>query len=200
MSIRIQGAIYIVLLLVLASCGQEAEPTLSSADISNTAIANAWTELASTQAALPTSTATPVPPTLTPPPTFTRFPTITPGGALATTSVPSGPATENPCYLPFPPYPQGGQVTVTFINQSGGMVSLSYGMMDVNSFGECGAGGGNLGMFDELSVKVLAGCYWAYGYVSGPDTSTAQIINPLCMTSAGTDYEVTIGTEVIEFK
>lgn len=196
MSRGIPGILLICLILGLTACGQPAEPTLSSSDIANTAIANAWTELAGTQTALPT----PIPPTLTPPPTFTRLPTNTPGGFPSTTPIPGGNPIENPCYLPFPSYPQGGVVVVTFINESGGTVSLNYGMMEENSYHECGAGGGSLGMFGELTVNVLAGCYWAYGYVSGSNPSTAQAIDPLCMTSAGTEYEVIVGSEVIAFK
>jgi len=114
--------------------------------------------------------------------------------------VPLGSPTENPCYLPFPPFPQGGIVTATFINQSGGLVDLYFGMMDPNSYGECGAGGENLGVFGEASVQILSGCYWTLGYVSGPETSTAKNIDPLCMTTAGTEYELTVGSEVIGFR
>jgi hypothetical protein len=189
-----------LLSLILVSCGSNKTPELDATQISNTAIANAWTALAATQAALPSPTDTPFPPTLTPPPTFTRQPVITLAAMTLNSPVPVGNPTENPCYLPFPPFPQGGVVTATFINESGGSVALSFGMEEQNSFGECGSGSENLGIFDEASVKILAGCYWAFGYVSGPETSTAKNINPLCMTTAGTEYELTVGTEVIGFK
>lgn len=189
-----------LLILMLVACSSNATPELDATQISNTAIANAWTALAATQAALPSPTITTLPPTLTPPPTFTRQPVITLAAMTLSSPVLFGSPTENPCYLPFPEFPQGGTVTATFVNQSGGSVALSFGMEEENSYGECGSGSDNLGIFDEASVKILAGCYWAFGYVSGPETSTAKNISPLCMTAAGTEYELTVGTEVIGFK
>lgn len=64
----------LILSLVLAACGAEQPPTLSSADVGATAQAAAFTMVAQTQQALPTDT--PVPPTNTP--TATALPTDTP--------------------------------------------------------------------------------------------------------------------------
>ena len=55
----------ILIILTLAACGP-ATPAISTIDLQNTAIAGAWTDIAMTQAALPTATATPILPTPTP--------------------------------------------------------------------------------------------------------------------------------------
>ena len=44
----------ILIVVVLSACGSASTPTVSPADMANTAIAAAWTEVNLTQAAMPT--------------------------------------------------------------------------------------------------------------------------------------------------
>jgi hypothetical protein len=181
-------------MLVLAACGAPAEPTLSAPDVANTAMAVAWTDIARTQAAIPTATA--LPPTLTPAPVPTLFPTLPP----LPTAGPPATATPDLCNQPPPTEPRGATVQVNFKNKSGGNLNLGFGMQRANSLGECGTYNFSLGQFESPTVRVLAGCYWGYAWISGDKPSTAQTINNLCVEDPGVVYAVTIGTEVIEFK
>jgi hypothetical protein len=73
-------------------------------------------------------------------------------------------------------------------------------MIQANSQGECGTYNFSFGRFDSPVVKVLAGCYWAFAFVSGRTTSTAKNIDVLCVENPGLVREIQIGPEVIEFK
>src|SRR5690349_17398578 len=100
-----------LILVLAAGCGPAPEPTLSSADLAGTAMADAWLAITQTQAAIPTNTATPIPPTPTFPPTFTPFPTLAP--VVATNTPAAGDAAAaNPCYDPPPAKPKGTQIQV----------------------------------------------------------------------------------------
>ena len=183
-----------LLTVALVSCQTPPEPTVSADDLAKTAVAHAWTELAQTQAALPT--ATPIPPTATlvptvaPPPTPALFPTLAP---------PASP-TSDTCDQPPPIAPLGTMVSLTLLNRSGGTVNLAFGMTSPNSLGECGTYNYSLGVFESPTVRVLAGCYWGYGWVTGNKPSTAETPQILCLTTAGVEYEVEIGSDVIGFK
>jgi hypothetical protein len=157
-------------------------------------MAVAWTDIALTQAAIPTNTLPP--PTSTPAPTFTPFPTLPP----LPTAGPAATATSDTCDQPPPTEPRGATVQVNFKNKSGGILNLGFGMQTPNSLGECGTYNFSLGQFESPTVRVLAGCYWGYAWISGDKPSTAQTINNLCMDDSSAVYTVTIGTEVIEFK
>lgn len=183
-------------LTFLSACGAASTPTLSAADAANTAVALAWTELAMTQAALPT--ATPIPPTSTPLPTDTPFPTFTPAPTLAV-NVPAASPTSgaNPCNEPMPPSTSGAKTQVKFVNKSDGLVSLSFGLTQKNDVGECGIYGYTIGPNQSASVEVLTGCYWAFAYVTvGQKTSTAKSPDNICL-EAGVTRGVTITTEWI---
>lgn len=190
---------YLIIILIgmaLSACGPEPVPTLSVADVANTAIADAWAAVTLTQAALPTATATSTPqppvPSPTPLPTLALLPTSIPA-----TLPPSGAA--NPCNQPPPFEPKGKMVQVQFINKSEGSVGLSFGLIEANSLGECGTYNFSIGRFDSPTVKVLAGCYWAYGFVTGDKPSTAQTVNALCVPDTSQVWKIKIGPEVIEF-
>ncbi len=187
----------LIITLFLSACGPAPEPTLSANDVANTAVANAWISVTLTQAALPTATATltPLPPT----PTWTPLPTMTliPTGVPATATLS---AAQDPCNQPPPSEPKGTMVQVQFINKSNGSVSLSFGMEQANSLGECGTYGFSIGRFDSPVVNVMAGCYWAYGWVTGDKTSTTQTTNDLCVPDKSQIWQIQIGPEVVEFK
>ncbi len=185
----------ILMILTIAACGPAPEPTLSPADIANTAVADAWIAITQTQAAIPTNTATPIPPTATPLPTFTPLPTLAP---ILQTPVPATSAADA-CNQPPPVKPQGSLVQVKFVNKSGGNVNLSFGMNSPNAQGECVTYSYVLGTFAEQVETVLSGCYWAYGWVTGKQPSTAQTIDLLCVNDPGKTPAIWISTEVVSF-
>jgi hypothetical protein len=187
----------ICIIAAVSACGPAPAPTLSVADIANTAAADAWLAVTMTQAALPTATATLIPPSETPMPTFTPFPTL----PLVTSAPVQAVGTTNPCDPPQPPpvKPKGSLVKVKFVNKSGGSVNLSYYMTSPNSQGECVGYTFVLGRFDSPVETILAGCYWAYGWVTGDKPSTAQAISLMCITDPNLVPAVWINTEVITF-
>jgi hypothetical protein len=194
---KLLSAISLPIILLLSACGPAPEPTLSADDVANTAVANAWMIVTLTQAALPTATATvtPLPPTstLAPLPTIAPLPTAVPA-----TFPPSGAA--DPCNQPPPYEPKGTLVQVQFNNKSKGSVSLAFGMLQANSLGECGTYNFSIGRFDSPTVEVMAGCYWAFGWVSGDTTSTTKNINALCVPDKSQIWKIEIGPEVVQLQ
>lgn len=188
----------VLMILVIASisaCGPAPTPTLSVNDLQATAAAAAWIAVTQTQAALPTATASPIPPTATL--TYTPQPTFT----LLPTSAPVTPTnTASPCNQPPSPIVKGVLVPVKFVNKSSGQVNLSFGMNTPNTYGECVTYSYTLGVYDSPSVKVLAGCYWAYAWIQGNEPSTAQTMNLLCLDNPNVEPEILIGTEIVAFK
>jgi hypothetical protein len=183
------GAVVAFGMIALTACGPAATPTMSAEDFASTALANAFTQVAMTQAALPTETAVPTSTSL---PTSTPFPTLAPA---TFTAIPAT-AAANPCEEPPPPAPKGDLAQVKLVNKSKGQVSLSFGMYQANSLGECGIYSFSLGVFDAPTVTVLAGCYWGYAWITGDKPSIAKSTNAICVSSGGS-VSVTIGTEWI---
>lgn len=190
----------ILLILLISACGTaNEEPTLSPEDQANTAVAEAWILITQTQAALPTST--PIPPTNTPEPTFTFVPTIP---ILPTVPVQTAAVvpTQDECNQPPPLEPKGSQVNVDFTNTSKGQVNLALGMNTPNDKKECVTYSFSLGMGGGIvTARILAGCYWGYGWVTGSEPSTASSGSTLmCMTDTSGTYHILITEERIEFK
>lgn len=192
--------ISILIMLFISACGTvNEEPTLSAEDQANTAVAEAWILITQTQAALPTST--PVPPTSTLEPTLPPLPTIEILPTLPIATIASAPS-QDECNQPPPLEPKGSQVNVDFTNTSKGQVNLALGMNTPNDKKECvtysfslGSGGG------IVTARILAGCYWAYGWVTGNEPSTASSgSNLMCMTDTSGTYHILITQERIEFK
>jgi hypothetical protein len=173
----------ILIVVALSACGTASTPTVSPADMANTAIALAWTEVAMTQAAIPTATASPIPPT--PTLTFTPFPTPTPQPLVIAPSATSG---VDPCNLPIPNPAFGTKTKVKFVNESKGSVHLSFGMLQKNELGECGTYDFYMGASESPTVDVLTGCYWAYASIAGPGSknSTAKSTNNICIDASET--------------
>ena len=191
------SVISVLVIAALSACGPEPTPTMSVADLQNTAVAQAWVAITQTQAAIPTATETPIPPTATvtytPLPTFTPFPTLVPAATLPDTSAAS------PCDAPPPSDPKGETVRIKFLNKSEGNVTLSFGMTKENDEKECGTYGFTIGRYEEPEVEVLAGCYWGFGWVDGKVPSTAQTPEILCVTDTGKTTAIWINAEVINF-
>jgi len=184
--------ICILVILTLAACGPGPAPTLSADDVRNTAVADAWIAMTLTQAAIPTATVTP---SLTPAPTLTPFPTLPPISPTALQAL----TTTDPCNQPPPIQPNGALSRVKFINKTGGNVNLSFGMNTPNDWGECVTYTFVLGIYGEVIETVLAGCYWAFGWVTASEPSTAQSIDLLCLANSNKAPAVWISSEVIAF-
>lgn len=151
-----------ILAVLLAACGQQAEPTLSPEEVQGTAVAAAWTMVAATQEAIPTNT--PVPPTETPSPTplptFTPVPLPTQEQALPTaTNKPQG-----SCEGPLNVAEAGPQSNARIENDSGGNVTLSL-WLDTNKHGQCGFLGYTLSKGQKLVISIPKGTYYAYALI-----------------------------------
>jgi hypothetical protein len=186
----------ILIVIFVSACGPAPEPTLSAEALANTAVAKAWTMLTLTQAAIPTATATfPPTETFTPLPTFTSVPLATLPPVVVATAT-------SQCNQVPPVIPKGTLVKVRFGNRSKGTVNLSFGMISPNSQGECVTYSYTLGAFDEPTVTVLAGCYWAYAWITMTNsnkTSTAENTAALCLTDPAKEPSIWILEEVISF-
>jgi hypothetical protein len=193
---KISILVSILILVLVSACGPAPEPTLSAEDMANTAVANAWTMLTLTQAAIPTATATfPPTETFTPLPTFTSIPLPTLPPVVVATAT-------SQCNQVPPLIPKGTLVKAVFGNRSKGTVNLSFGMLSPNSQGECVTYSYTLGAFDEPVVTVLAGCYWAYAWITiinTNKTSTAKNKDALCLTDPSRQPSIWITEELITF-
>jgi hypothetical protein len=194
----------ILTILVISACGGPTPiPTLSVADLQGTAVANAWIAITQTQATIPTATQTPIPPTSTatlePLPTVALLliPTLE---LLPVATLPDTSTATDPCNAPAPVKPKGTTVTIKLINKSGGSVApLSLGMMKENSLKECGIYTFSLGQYDEPVAKILAGCYWGFGYVNGDKPSTPQTSDALCVTDTTKTTSIWVTKDLISF-
>jgi hypothetical protein len=192
---KILSIVAVLTIASLSACGPAPTPTLSADDIRNTGVAMFWIGMTMTQAALPTATMTPIPPSPTPAATLAPFPTLLP---FVDTAVPVAQPTDACNQVP-PLKPKGTLVNVKLVNKSGGNVNLSLGMSKPNDQGECVTYSYTLNTFGAPVVTVLAGCYWAYGWVSGKKPSTARTMELLCMTDPNSVPSIWIGSEVIDF-
>jgi hypothetical protein len=193
------SAVCLVIVLTLAACGPKSEPTSSVADIQNTALAVALTNIIMTQSAVPTNTA--IPPTPIP---VTAIPTleVLPTSALETPIV-APPANSNAsstpdCYQPPPAELLGTTVNVRFVNEAGGPVDLSMGMYAPNDRGECFTFAFFIGRNLSEDVTVLAGCYWIAGYQNGPEPSTPRV-NYICLDAISGRHLLQINPNTIGY-
>jgi hypothetical protein len=147
----------VVLILLLSACAPKAAPTANPVDIQHTAEAGAFTMVAETQAAVPTSTLvpptdTPVPttPTNTPPPLPTSATQATAGAALPTpagipTFTPQSPNTttntdtnnQDVCNQPLTAW-QGPTANFAIANQTRPRGTIVLSMYVVTTMGQCG--------------------------------------------------------------
>ena len=191
------SSISIFILTVLAACGPAPKPTLSVTDIQNTAFPLVMTQYAQTKAAVPTNTPIPttqptLAPLLTPLPTFALETPIS-----APVNNPNATATAD-CSQPAPLKPKGATVQIKLVNKSGGPVNLSLGMNNANDQGECASYYFGLRDKESVVVTILSGCYWGYGYQTGPKPSTPGVHN-ICLTDTTEIRGLTIGKDSIGF-
>lgn len=169
--------------LMVSACGQPAAPTMSAADVQNTAVAAAFTMIAETQAAVPT--ATPIPPTETPTetplPTDTPLPSPTLNVTLAATTAPtSSNAGGDPCLTRILAPKKGKETIIRVLNDTKVTVTVSLYLNETASHGECGYRSFQLSknsdiVFDDL----VQGCYnlWAWSSNSSVNVNGGGCIN-----------------------
>jgi hypothetical protein len=139
----------IVLGLLVSACAAQATPTINPVDVQNTAVAAAFTMVAQTEQAMPTST--PLPPTATP--TMTLLPTNTPiasptvnalftpsiqTAVLAATITPqSSGSGQDPCNQPLPSW-QGPSANLAIANETKPQGTIVLSLYVVTDLGQCG--------------------------------------------------------------
>jgi hypothetical protein len=189
----------VVIALLISACGTPAAPTMQAADVQNTAVAAAFTMVAQTQAAIPTST--PLPPTE--PPTQTPLPTNTPlplptSATLAVISSPttasvssSNSAGTDPCATRVLSAPEGKETTIRIVNTTKLGVTVSLYLNETASKGACGYRSFTLAKNNDIVfTDLVQGCYnlWAWsdnakgkftsggsGCINNPDKWTFEI-------------------------
>jgi len=174
---------------LLTACGAEQTPTMSVADVQSTAVSAAFTIVAQTQAAIPTST--PLPPTETstetPPPTNTPEPLPILAATLTNTPASGG---SDYCATRVLSSPAGKDTRILITNETKYPVQISL-YLNETSRNECGYRGYNLGKNGSIVITDLVqGCYniWAwstdpkhafqsagYGCINNPDKWTFEI-------------------------
>ena len=165
--------------LLLSACGGPAAPTFDPAQVQASAMAQAGTLMAQTEAALPTNTptleASPTPLT-TPTPlvadTLQAIPTTSDQStsgqpapdALATPTDASQAGTTN-CVKPLDMGTAGKKHDTLIKNESSGNVNLSLNLYKPNQFGECGAiSYAGVTKNDSIDAQLPAGYWFAYSW------------------------------------
>ena len=168
----------VLLAVLMSACGAEPVPTMSPVDVQNTAVAAAFTVVAQTQEAIPTST--PLPPTNTP--TETPLPTNTPlslptSETLAATTVANtgntnANATVDPCSTRILSYsPKGKPTTIRIANTTRAEVKVSLYLNETAGHGECGYRSYTLSRNNDVVITDLVqGCYNILAWSDDPRT------------------------------
>jgi hypothetical protein len=157
----------LILSLLLAACGAEQPPTLSSADVQGTAQAAAFTVVAQTQAAVPTETALPPTdtPTSTPPPTETPTATPTIDPLLPTVTFTLDPnvtaTSQSDCNKILSSW-QVPTIRILVKNETQPKGTITLSLYVETEFGECGF----IPVYGS-TVSGPAGYYSAYAFVDG---------------------------------
>jgi hypothetical protein len=119
------------------------------------------------------------------------LPPVSPSPVVIVPSILIADCTQDP-----PREPKGALVNVVFENLSEGDVLFSFGMIDPNPQNECGTYSYSFVSAGATPAKILAGCYWGYGWITGGlGSSTTQTDERLCLTDVNTTYHVLIMKE-----
>lgn len=199
--------ISLITITALAACGTAATPSINIADMQSTAVADALTMFAMTQAAIPTNTPAPSPlPTFVLPTPVAETATldVLPTVALETPVVaPANGSNASPtpdCYQPAPLTKdlKGTTVQIKLVNKSDGQVDLSMGMYEPNDKGECYTFGFSISKSGSNVVTILSGCYWIGGYQNGPKPSTPRV-DYICLNDTTQTRGLSINNNSIGF-
>jgi hypothetical protein len=168
--------ILLALTVLVTACAPQAAPTMAPADVEGTAVAAAWTMVAMTQLAIPTST--PVPPTETPSPT--PLPTFTPEQLIIPTLeqlvLPTATTVADPnnCNKALNVGEAGPTKNVRIENENKSRANLSLNLYTPNAFGQCGAVSYSVAAGAKVKITIPSGYWYAYAWVENPP-STAEV-------------------------
>lgn len=185
----------LIMTMTISACGAQPVPTMDPADVQLTAVAAAFTIVAETQAAVPTSTALPPTETAssTPPPTNTAVALPTLGGptlgaaTLApTTAAVGGAATPYYCDTRILSWsPKGRETTIRIANLTKAPVTVSIYLNETQDHNECGYRSYNIAKQSDVVISDLVqGCYNLWAWSTDPQISvngaspTSCINNP----------------------
>ena len=162
-------ALVLMVTLVISACGTPAAPTANPADLLSTAGAVAFTMVAETQSAIPTST--PFPPTAmftdTPAPTNTL-----PASQLTSTPVPnSNSGSGDPCVNKAMPTSLPGETVKIRINNSTKVtLAVSVYLNQIAPGGQCGYRTYTIASQESLIINDLVeGCYTLWAWNPDPE-------------------------------
>jgi len=160
-----------VIAMFISACGAPPAPTMQAVDVQNTAVAAAFTMVAQTQAAIPTST--PLPPTeaptQTPLPTNTALPLPTLATIVASPTAVSVSSSNNsggdPCATRVLSAPEGKETVIRVVNTTKLGVTVSLYLNETASKGACGYRSFTLSKNNDIVfTDLVQGCYnlWAW--------------------------------------
>ena len=165
-------ALVLIVTLIISACGTQATPTANPADLLSTAGAVAFTMVAETQSAIPTST--PLPPTAT----FTDTPAPTntlpalPASQLTSTPGPnSNSGSGDPCVNKAMPTSLPGETVKMRINNSTKVtLALSVYLNQITPQGQCGYRTYTIASQESLVINDLVeGCYTLWAWNPDPE-------------------------------
>ena len=179
-------SLILILALNISACGAQPVPTVNAADIQHTAEAAAFTIVAQTQEAIPSST--PIPPTETPTstPVVTDTPVAPPTSAVSATVIaPTSSTGTDPCATRTLSHaPRGRSTTIRIANLTKAPVTVSIYLNETAGAGECGYRAYTISKANDVVISDLVqGCYnlWAW---STDNTNPINVNGYGCINNA----------------
>ena len=189
-------ALILAIALVLSACRAEPVPTLDPADVQLTVVVEAFTLLAETQAAVPTST--PRPPTESPtpsplPPTASQtpmtvltLPATLPTLQVTATTAPVNNPGPDPCLSTkkrIPNAPAGRPTIIRIINSTQTTLNLTL-YLNKTPHGECGYRAYIINALSEITINNLVqGCYNLWAWNNDPSRPVNAASKLSCINS-----------------
>ena len=175
--------------LIISACGSQATPipTINPVDIQSTMAAAAFTMVAETQAAIPTST--PIPstdtPTNTPLPTNT-VPPLTDSGVTLTPATGGNSGAEDPCVNKVMPTARPGETIKVRVNNSTKVtLTFSIYLNQITPQGECGYRTYTIPAEQPLVINDLVeGCYTLWAWNPDPEEYFIVTNGTNCLNSS----------------
>lgn len=179
----------LAIMLIISACGApQAAPTLDPLDLQVTAVAAAYTIVAETQAAIPTSTPLPSPTatvTNTPDAT-TTLPPLPTLGATFTPSPAGAAGPVDPCINSvLPGKLTGNPIKIRVDNPTQETINISVYLQSGNPQGVCGYRGYTLTAGGSLVITDLVeGCYTLWAWNPDPNAYFMVTNGTSCLTSS----------------
>jgi hypothetical protein len=182
----------LALTVLITACAPKAAPTMAAADVQGTAVAAAWTMVASTQAAIPTNTLPPPTETAspTPLPTFTQQPLLVPTlpqlvMPTAAIAAPAQPSDPNNCQKALDVAASGPSKNMRLENQNNSTVNISLNLYKPNLFGQCGSMSYVIAKGATRVIQIPSGFWYAYAWVLEPASTASNSFVVGSGTSSG---------------